>query len=131
MDIRHLTYADHTVDEVLASHVLEHLAFRDVDVVIKEIHRVLKPEGRVVIDVPDLEALAMMWLDLPEEQRWGPQSTAFTGIFGLQDHEGNFHKTGFTAAQLLKVLREAGFRSIEIRKIGSHGAPALYAEAKK
>lgn len=131
MDIRHLTYADNTVEEVLASHVLEHLAFRDVDVVIKEMHRVLKPEGRVFIDVPDLEALVMMWLNLPEEERWGTQSMAFVGIFGLQDHEGNFHKTGFTAARLGKVLTEAGFQSIEIRKIGSHGGPALYAKAKK
>ncbi len=131
MDIRRLAYADNTIDEILASHVLEHLSYSDVDVVVQEMYRVLKPGGKVIIDVPDLEAMVRIWLDLPEERRWGPESRAFAAIFGTQQDEGNFHKNGFTKARLRKVLADVGFRSIEVKSKLSHGTDSLYAEAKK
>jgi SAM-dependent methyltransferase len=93
MDIRRLDYPDDSVDEVLASHVLEHLPFRDVDGAVEEMYRVLKPGGAAYVEVPDLEAIMRLWLSLPEEKRWGQQSKAFAGIFGSQEQEGSFHRT--------------------------------------
>lgn len=128
MDIRNLRYADNTVDEALCSHVLEHLPFNDVPVTLKEIHRVLRPGGRVIIDVPDLEGVLRHWLKLPEKERWG---FALMEIYGSQEREGQFHRTGFTKARLRQDLLDAGFAEIQIKKIKSHGGPALYAEAIK
>ncbi len=128
MDIRNLRYADNTVDEVLCSHVLEHLSFNDVPPTLKEIHRVLRPGGRVIIDVPDLEAVLRHWLKLPEKQRWG---FALMEIYGSQERDGQFHRTGFTEARLRQDLMDAGFKDIDIKKITSHGGPALYAVAIK
>lgn len=128
MDIRNLRYADNTVDEVLCSHVLEHLSFNDVPLTLKEIHRVLMLGGRVIIDVPDLEAVLRHWLALPEGKRWG---FALMEIYGSQEREGQFHRTGFTKGRLRQVLMGAGFREINVKKIISHGGPALYAVAIK
>lgn len=130
MDIRHLQYADNTVDEALCSHVLEHLSFNDIVPTLKGIHRVLRPGGHVIIDVPDLEAVLRHWLELPEEERWG---FALVPIYGSQEREGEFHRTGFTEARLRQDLVDAGFKDkdIDIKKITSHGGPALYAVAIK
>jgi SAM-dependent methyltransferase len=51
-DVEHVPwpFADNEFDVVRASHVLEHL--RDLLVVMEEIHRVLKPAGRLVVKVP-------------------------------------------------------------------------------
>ena len=45
-----LPWSDNTVDEVLASHVLEHLVRWEYTV--EEVHRILKPGGRFTIHVP-------------------------------------------------------------------------------
>jgi len=128
MDIRKLEYADDTVEEVLCSHVLEHLAFKDVAPTLREIHRVLKPGGRVIIDVPDLEAVLRQWLELPEKKRWG---LPIKEIYGSQEREGQFHRTGFTEARVRQDLMDAGFTQMQVKKIKSHGGPALYAVAIK
>ena len=49
-DILCLTYADSTFDLVITSETLEHVP--DVDVVLREIHRVLKPGGLHIFTVP-------------------------------------------------------------------------------
>lgn len=43
-------FSDNTFDEVYASHILEHLD--DTIKVMEEIHRITKPNGRVIIKVP-------------------------------------------------------------------------------
>ena len=49
-------FADESVDEIYASHVLEHLDHkREIPKASKELHRILKPTGVLSISVPDLE----------------------------------------------------------------------------
>lgn len=54
---RGLPVADGTADGVYCSHVLEHLAFDDCIVALKESYRVLKPGGRFRLVMPDLRLL--------------------------------------------------------------------------
>src|SRR5262245_49667380 len=51
-------YADNSVEEVRASHILEHFPHAEIPAVIKEWVRVLKPGGRLKIAVPDFDMLA-------------------------------------------------------------------------
>jgi hypothetical protein len=53
-----LTHADGSVDEIHASHVLEHFSHRDTFAVLKDWVRVLKPGGRIRIAVPDMAKIA-------------------------------------------------------------------------
>lgn len=49
-DATHLPFADHTFDHIVCSEVLEHIPAYEV--VIKEMHRLLKPGGTLSISVP-------------------------------------------------------------------------------
>lgn len=44
-DAHHLDFADHSFDSVIINHVL--MYFEDIDIVLKEIYRVLKPNGNL------------------------------------------------------------------------------------
>jgi predicted SAM-dependent methyltransferase len=123
-DIRTLKkFDDHSVDEINASHILEHLSPEDVIKALNSMHRVLVPKGKVFIEVPDLEWILQDWLDTPENDRWGWKLQT---IFGLQKPEnpiGELHKTGFTQRRLGILLSEANFHNIKIEVIKQEDSP--------
>jgi len=98
------------VSELYASHVLEHLGFREVPRALAEWHRVLEPGGRVSIQRagpgeagadlahPRLEDHIRDWI--------------IAVMFGGQTDEHDFHKIGFTFETLGRYLRQAGFGKI-------------------
>ena len=54
-DIRDLPFDDDYADEAMAIHVVEHFYIWDAVDVLKEWYRVLKPGGKMIIEVPDLD----------------------------------------------------------------------------
>jgi SAM-dependent methyltransferase len=54
---RPLPYPDASVEAVLGSHVLEHLAPDEGEAMLRELHRVLLPGGVLRIAVPDLDGI--------------------------------------------------------------------------
>ena len=50
-------FKDDSIEEVYASHVLEHVRQIDVENVLKGIQRILKKNGKLYISVPDLDIL--------------------------------------------------------------------------
>lgn len=128
MNIFHLEFSDNSVDEIFTEHMLEHLTKFEVPQALKEWARVLKPTGKLVMNLPNLEWCLQQWLDKPEAERWGWQLDT---IFGLQTHPGEFHKTGFTAPRLRVLLAEAGFQQIQISDFWSHEQSCFWVEASK
>lgn len=126
MDIFDLQMDDGMVDEVFSSHMLEHLGKYEVPKVLTEWHRVLKPGGRLCLNLPDLEWCMAQWLRTPEEQRWG---WALDTIYGLQTHDGEYHKTGFTVARAEQLMEDAGFANVKVSWTWSHGMRCLWVEA--
>ena len=59
---RGMPFADESFDAVYASHVLEHLQPAAAATVLRECYRVLRPDGVARIVVPDLEAIARLYL---------------------------------------------------------------------
>ncbi len=128
MDIFNLLFNSNSVDEIFTEHMLEHLNKYEVPRALKEWARVLKANGKLVMNLPNLEWCLHQWLEQPEEKRWGWQLDT---IFGLQTHPGEFHKTGFTQSRLKHLLKVAGFRDIEIKDYWSHGQSCFWVEASK
>jgi GT2 family glycosyltransferase/ADP-heptose:LPS heptosyltransferase/glycosyltransferase involved in cell wall biosynthesis/SAM-dependent methyltransferase len=126
MDPLHLPYDNGVVDVILTEHMLEHLGKQEVPLALKEWARVLKPHGKLLMNLPNLEWCMQQWLAKPEKDRWGWQLDT---IFGLQTHRGEFHQTGFTSARLHTLLKDAGFSEIRVTDIWSHGQSCFWIEA--
>ena len=57
-DIRDLSqFKDESVEEIYASHVIEHVDQKNINETLKGIYRVLKKNGKFYISVPDLDTL--------------------------------------------------------------------------
>lgn len=114
-----LPYEDSSVDELRSIHALEHIEKRQIVPTLAEWRRVIKPDGRIDIRVPDLVWCVTNWLKY-QDDGW-----SMATIFGHQAHEGEFHKTGFTEALMLGYLKEAGLQLVSYEVIQSHGQPTM------
>lgn len=101
-----LAYADGSVEEVYASHVLEHFPTRESENVVKDWVRVLKPGGRIRIAVPDMQLWAQNVVA-------GTNFNATGYMFGGQSDENDFHKTGFDESGLRWYMEKAGLVGIQ------------------
>ena len=101
-------FADASVEEIYASHVVEHLGHRDeLEPALGEFHRILMSGGRVMISVPDLLVLSRLFArdDLSVERRY----ELMLMMFGGQEDAFDFHKAGFWEELLALYLMNAGF----------------------
>jgi len=102
-----LPYENESVDEVRASHIIEHFDQRTAPKVIADWVRVLKPGGKIKIATVNLDKWA-------EALRNGVDGgTLLSYLYGGQIDEGDYHKTGFNEAGLEQVMRANGLIAIE------------------
>jgi len=117
--------ADASYDALFASHVLEHLYAHEVAMALLEFARVLKPGGKIMIQVPDLEAVgSRLALDQADHVVYTSHIGAITPLDILYGHQGSVgtgnlfmaHKTGFTRSVLKTRLQAAGFSKVELER---------------
>jgi predicted SAM-dependent methyltransferase len=112
IDIKHghdalkLDYPDDSVDEIHASHVLEHFSHRDSIKALREWVRVLKPGGTIRIAVPDFLYCAKGYIE-------GRREPFAAYVFGGQYDEHDFHKTCFDEEHLRGVMSAVGLSDIK------------------
>jgi SAM-dependent methyltransferase len=87
-DGENIPFKDNAFDSILASEVLEHVP--DIDKVVSELRRVLKPCGKILITVP----------------------------FVWTEHEMPYDFRRFTATGIKHILTKQGFEVILCKKIG-------------
>ena len=118
---------DRTVDVVWSSHNLEHLYADEVNMALQEFYRVLKPNGLVMITLPDIQAVAREVANGRLEETLYQSSAGPIGaidiLWGHRDSikRGNHHmahKTGFTRQTLEKNLALVNFQNIEVKSLG-------------
>ena len=118
-DARDLSrFADRSFDMVYASHTFEHLSHAGgLRKAIAEVARVLRPQGRFFVSVPDLKILAALFSQpgMPDEALYDIMSM----VFGSQRDAHDFHQVGLWDGYLADLLTEAGFR--EIYRVESFG----------
>jgi SAM-dependent methyltransferase len=113
-------FPSNTADEMIAKDCIEHVSWRRVEDLLRDIYRVLKCCGRVYIQVPDLEAIARRVILNPDfcyANLCGWKAISYW-VYGAQDHEHNYHKSGFTIPMLRRLLESIGFGIIDIRNDG-------------
>ena len=101
-----------SVDEIYASHFLEHFSTKDAIFLISEFHRVLKQGGVLKLAVPDLDKICDLYM---KNIDWftPPHSPWLGLIYGGQGNDYDFHKTGFNFRWLKYLLEQADFSSVQ------------------
>jgi predicted SAM-dependent methyltransferase len=123
-------FPDNSAEEIIAKDFVEHLSWRVVEAFLKDCYRVLKPGGRMYIQVPDMEAIAKKVILNPsfkygELEGW--KAISFW-VYGAQDYPENTHRAGFTIPTLKKLLERIGFI---VERIENDGGTNIVAIVRK
>ncbi len=97
--------ADGSVDEIRASHVLEHFALADIPRVVLDWVRALKPGGVLKIAVPDFAWIA-------EQYAAGEDVNVQGYVMGGQTDARDFHRTLFDREMLTRLLEDCGLVAV-------------------
>jgi hypothetical protein len=101
-----LTFGDETVDEIRASHVLEHFPHQQLSIVVADWVRCLKKGGKLKIAVPDFAHIAQNYLE-------GKYQPTESYVLGGQADSNDYHKAMFDRDRLRGLLAGAGLVLIE------------------
>jgi len=109
-------FPDHHADEVMAIHVVEHFWRWEVEAVLKEWVRVLKPGGTMVLECPNLISACEEFLRNPdlhshEDQRGQRTMWVFYGDPAWKDPY-MIHRWGYTPGSLIKLMESVGLTNV-------------------
>ena len=96
---------DESVEEIYASHVLEHFSHRQVQDVLRHWVAKLRPGGRIRVAVPDFEWIVAQYV------RCNPINVQGY-VMGGQVDDNDFHKCLFDSDMLTSLMVEAGLVEI-------------------
>jgi len=103
-------YEDDSVEEIRASHILEHFGHAEILAVMQEWVRVLKPGGKIYVAVPDFNYIASTYKNGSTEDK--SRLMLFTFAMGGQTTKDDFHRSMFDEPMLRELMAALGLRSI-------------------
>lgn len=123
-DIKDLPFDDDYADAIAAIHVFEHFYKWEAQDVLKEWRRVLKPGGKIILELPDMHKVFKYIANCMDRQL--PLSPTFSvlPLWGdpvFRDPAMN-HKWGYFFPTLSQELVKAGFRNVTGAKARYHFA---------
>lgn len=134
-DARHLPFSDGSIEALRAVDVLEHISYRETDVVLAEWARVCAPDAEIYVQVPDADTImrryieavqydkAALLLPIPANQGLPPSALAGAQWRILGGHDDgervdvdagddwrwNAHYSMWSRSSLISALDQAGF----------------------
>ncbi|MFX0141167.1 MAG: methyltransferase domain-containing protein, partial [Candidatus Hodarchaeota archaeon] len=122
-------FYDETIDEIICYHLFEHFIYSEAIKALSEWYRILKPGGKLSIELPDLDRCVEIlskknapfdWYDNAQNP---PEKFALGGIYGwlpeINPKTSNkvnllhIHKYGWTYKTIKYELEKVGFRKIK------------------
>jgi predicted SAM-dependent methyltransferase len=131
-----VAYPENSVDEIFASHILEHLpcgprktwdaestsGLRDA--ALREWLRVLRPGGILFVAVPDMLALARLLTDHIAYPAMHKE--VLSCIFGGHTTQYDIHDYGYTEATLAHTLERIGFKNARRTSVYKDGTASSH-----
>lgn len=112
-------FENDTFAQIYASHVVEHFDYQDeLLAALKGWWRILEPDGKIYISVPDIDVLAEMIISKDKfsvDERFFIMRMLFGGHIDKYD----YHVVGLNQDFLTSFLNQAGF--INIKKVSDFG----------
>jgi predicted SAM-dependent methyltransferase len=109
-DVKKLPLEDNYCDLIYASHVIEYFDREEINEVLKEWNRVLKPNGVLRLAVPDFEVMSKLYTNkkLKLENILGP-------MYGKMDMGSVkiYHKTVYDFVGLENILLNNNFKNVK------------------
>jgi len=106
---------ENTVDEVFSRHFFEHLSFHQGEVMLDVWKRILKPEGKCELILPNMTFHINQWINRKSKREL---DHAKAGLWGWQrgtiDDTWDMHKSGYDNQTMKDLLMKHNFRHIEI-----------------
>ena len=96
-----------TADLIYMCHILEHVPRNQLSVVLKEMYRILKPNGKLRLSVPDFDYIISIYNDTNHEIE-----CISPPLMGGQDYPANFHFEIFNKSYLEKLLIGNKFKNV-------------------
>jgi predicted SAM-dependent methyltransferase len=103
-----LDYPNNFVDEIRASHILEHFSYGESINALKEWTRVLKPGGTLKIAVPDFAIIAEAFSNGMNDKR-----LMESYCMGGQTDEYDYHKSIWHMEKICNMLDVIGYENME------------------
>lgn len=116
-DMRMLPLKDNLADYIECISAIEHVPFADVEIVLKEIYRVLKPNGKVIIFTSDFDDITYMWQEyIKNIQPFNSEAyfTMIQAIYGSQISYGEYHRSAFNPLYIHGLFHSLGFKDIKV-----------------
>lgn len=107
-----LPFQSNLFDKIEAIHIIEHFDWIEVTYLLNEWFRILKDEGELTLETPDLEKSVKKLISLKE---FNNQTSSLQWIYGIDD-AGMRHKSGFSPLIIKKFLKMTGFVNINSKK---------------
>jgi predicted SAM-dependent methyltransferase len=104
-------FEDNSIDEIYASHVVEHVPKKKIMETLKGVHRVLSTNGKFFISVPDMDILCKIFIDPKASTK--VKFHAMQMMFGGQIDEFDFHYFGWNLEFIRDFLFKAGFKKVD------------------
>jgi len=116
-DIRKLhVFEDNYCDEILAVHVIEHFWRWEVEEIIKEWIRILKPGGKMILACPNIQSACEEFLKDPEtNSQAGIQGKRTMWVFYGDPQWRDplmVHRWGYTPKSLASLMKNCGLEEV-------------------
>lgn len=119
-DLTELNLPAECADEILASHIIEHIPQHRTIETITKWFNLLKTGGKLVMELPDMEKLCAAYVEADDQKRYELSLWIFGAAVNYIDDDvlkngtPSPHLWGFTPKQMVEILENVGFESIEV-----------------
>jgi predicted SAM-dependent methyltransferase len=116
-DVRKLELPDDYADSAYAIHVLEHFYRWETEDVLTEWKRVLKPGGKLIVELPCLDRVLAFFINALETKTPINYQATMWRLYGdpIYKDEHMVHRWCFLVSELRQIFESVGFKDIEVK----------------